>query len=614
LSYRQQFLDLLPYVSKPGRYLGNEINAVRKDFEAVEVSWAFVFPDLYEIGMSHLGLRILYHLINQFPQLVAERVFAPDLDLESLLREKKIPLLSLESGRPLKNFDLIGFSLQYELSYTNILNILDLAQIPLLSSQRGEEGPLILAGGPGAFNPEPLADFIDGFVIGEGEEVVLEISETVRNWKKEKKTSKKELLFKLSQIEGVYIPTFYEALYDSEGRFQGLRPKEKNVPPKIKRRVVQNLEKVFYPTCLIVPFVEIVHDRISLEISRGCNRGCRFCQASVIYRPKRERSIAKLTQLLEETIKKTGYGEVSLLSLNPGDYSKIQSLLTNLGQKLAWEKVSLSFPSLNVETYLQNFAEEVKRVRKSGFTFAPEVASLELSQKINKPFQEEILLKVLKNIFQAGWRSVKLYFLIGLPGEKEEDLDKIIKLVKKICALPQSRGIVVNISSFIPKSHTPFQWEGQEELEKLKGKIERIRKGLTHPRVRVKYHLPEASFLEAIFSRGDRRIGRVLLSAWQKGCKFDEWSERFRFDLWQEAFEETKIDPHFYAQRKISYNEPLPWDHIFTGIKKEFLIQENQKAQTGEITPHCLEQGCQGCGGCKEVMRTRLETPCTFTS
>ena len=549
---------ILPLVSRPARYIGNEWNSVHKDHRKQAVKIALAFPDVYEVGMSHLGLSILYHLLNAQAGVVAERTFSPWVDMENLIWEKQVPLFSLESHLPLKEFDIIGFTLPYELSYTNILNMLDLAGIPLRSEQRDENFPLVIAGGIGAFSPEPLAPFIDAFVLGDGEEVILEIVERCKRWKT--RTSKAQLLGDLARLEGVYVPSLYEVTYNDDGTIKAVKPKEAGIPCKVRKRVVADLNQAFYPTSPIVPYLDIVHDRITLEVMRGCPRGCRFCQAGVLYRPVRQRSSKLLVALAEESVKRTGYGEISLSSLSTSDYRDIEELVRQLRKSFPGERVSLSLSSLRVGRFSLELVSQLRKGKKSGLTFAPEVGTERLRRVINKHIKEEDLFNTLKGLRQAGWRKVKLYFMIGLPTEEREDLEGIVNLVKK--SARTGIRLSLSISSFVPKAHTPFQWEGMAEMESLREKQKFLQKGLRNKVVELKWHDVETSFLEAVFARGDRRLAKVILKAWEKGCRFDAWREHFRFQLWSQAFQECGVDPRFYANRVRHENEIFPWDHL----------------------------------------------------
>jgi radical SAM family uncharacterized protein/radical SAM-linked protein len=583
VSLEEKIKGMLPLVSRPARYLGNEINSIHKDHNKVALKVVLAFPDTYEMGMSHLGLKILYHILNDRDNILAERVYAPWIDAQEIMKKENIPLFSLESHTPLKSFDLIGFSLQHELTYTNILSMLALAGIPLKSEERRGAFPLIMAGGPGAYNPEPLADFVDCFVIGEGEEVILEIARVLIDHKK-KRGNKEELLIKLAGVSGVYVPSLYKVSYYPDGTYKTVKPVRNNIPERIERRVVPNLNEVYYPTKFILPFLSIVHDRIVLEIRRGCGRGCRFCQAGIIYRPPRERSIDSLLSLAAEAVQATGYEEISLSSLSVGDYGQLEELILSLKGRLAPFRISLSLPSSRVDTFPLSLGGELKR---GSVTLAPEAAQEPLREVINKVWKREEFLKTVEGIASFR-RPLKLYFMLGLPGEKEEDVQAIVELAKEVKRRHPPR-VSLSLAPFVPKPHTPFQWRGQIELSELKEKISYLRRSIPR-RIEVRVHNPEASLLEAVFSRGDRRLSEVLLRAHKKGCKFDGWREEFKFPLWQEAFVECGIDPSFYATRKRDYEELLPWDHIDISMGKEFLIKEDKKAsqkmmnqRTGEM-------------------------------
>jgi len=543
---------------------------------------ALAFPDTYEIGMSHLGLKILYHILNRHPDILAERVFSPWIDAEIIMRRNDFPLSSHESSLPLSSFDILGFTLQYELSYTNILNMLDLAKIPLQREQRGQESPLVIAGGPCAFNPEPLVDFIDLFVIGEAEEVILEIAEEYLSWKGSGK-GKDSLLQGLSGYPGIYCP--------------GLHGKGQ----VIQKRWIPDLDSAPYPTDFIVPFTEIVHDRLNIEVGRGCSQGCRFCQAGMVFRPVRERSSQTISDLVIRALRETGYEEVSLFSLNTTDYSCLEGLLASLMGHLEKEKISLSLPSIRTDGLNLRILNQIKRVRKTGLTLAPEAGSQRLRDVINKGLDEESVLEAAKAAASAGWEGIKLYFMVGLPTEREEDLLEMVRLSREALAVGKAERkgkfhVTVSLSSFIPKPHTPFQWLGQAPIEELRRKHYLLRDRLRGPGLTLKWQLPEMSFLEATFSRGDRLLGRVLTQAHARGARFDGWSDQFQFDLWQAAFSDADVDPTDYCHRQFQPEEPLPWDHVSASLSKDFLLQEYQKAQTGEVSPDCELAECLQCG------------------
>ena len=586
--------ELLSLVSKPVRYLGQEINSIRKDPAEVRLKFCLAFPDVYEVGMSHLGVQILYHILNGKKGVACERAFAPWVDMEKILREKRIPLSSLESSTPLNQFDILGFSLQYELCFTNVLNMLDLCRIPFLSKERDDRFPLIIAGGPSTFNPAPIADFFDAMVIGDGEEVVLEICHLALQWK-ETKGKKEDLLKSLSQLEGVYVPSIH-----TEGK-------------KIRKRFVSDLNEVSFPTCPIVPYMKVIHDRLNVEIARGCKRGCRFCEAGFIHRPYRERSPGLIQEILNASLKRTGYEEVSLLSLSAGDYSSIGPLLSTLMDRFESKKVAVSFPSLRIESVVGYLAEEVKRVRKTGFTIAPEAGTDRLRRVINKEMDEMILFQGLAELFSKGWKNIKLYFMMGLPTEKEEDLKGIIDLSRKISSIGERQrvhpNINISISTFVPKPHTPFQWESQIPLEEMKEKLHFLREEIKRNRLRFKWQDPHLSFLEGIFSRGDRDLSRVLIEAYRMGCRFDGWSDQFLFPLWKEAFEKVGYEMDLHTRKK-RFEERLPWSFIETGIESTFLWEEFQKGLKEGISPPCLGGDCHRCGVCNgKTLRVRESHP-----
>ncbi|MGQ9510091.1 MAG: TIGR03960 family B12-binding radical SAM protein [Thermodesulfobacteriota bacterium] len=583
--------ELIPLISKPSRYLGREINSVKKDLSKVKLKFCLAFPDVYEVGMSHLGIQILYSLLNQRKEIACERAFAPWIDMEKLLRQRGTPLCSVESSLPLKEFDIIGFSLQYELSFTNVLNMLELSHIPFFSKDRDERFPLVIAGGPTVFNPLPIADFFDAFVIGDGEEVTLELADLVIQWKSSV-GKKDEILKSLSQIKGIYVPSLHRG-------------------ESIQKRLLSDLHRAPFPTCPIVPYMRVVHDRLNLEIARGCKRGCRFCEAGFIYRPYRERSPETLKEILSQSLHKTGYEEFSLLSLSAGDYSSITILLSDLMDHYELEKIAVSLPSLRIESIVGHLAEEIKRVRKTGLTLAPEAATERLRRIINKAMDEDLLIQGLEGLFSKGWRNVKLYFMIGLPNERDEDLEAILALSHKLVLLGErqkiSPHISVSISPFVPKPHTPFQWTSQLSLEEMEEKIQFLKKGLKR-NIRLKWQDPHLSFLEAVFSRGDRKLGQVLVEAHRSGCRFDGWSDQFRFDHWRKAFEKTGINPEEYRQSK-DLKEPLPWSFIDIGVNTLFLWEEYQKGLREEWSPPCGGKDCLRCGVCNGKEITVKEGP-----
>ena len=574
--------EFLSIVSKPVRYLGQEIHSIRKDPAEVKLKFCLAFPDVYEVGMSHFGIQILYHILNGKKGVACERAFAPWVDMEKVLREKKISLSSLESSTPLHQFDIVGFSLQYELCFTNVLNMLDLSDIPLFSKDRDDRFPLIIAGGPLTFNPAPVADFFDALVIGDGEEVVIEICDLASRWK-EARAKKEDLLKSLSQLAGVYVPSLHR-----EGQ-------------KIRKRVVSDLNQAPLPSCPIVPYMKVVHDRLNIEIARGCKRGCRFCEAGFIHRPYRERSPEVIHEILHTSLKQTGYEELSLLSLSAGDYSSIGPLLSDLMDRYESKKVAVSFPSLRIERLVGHLAEEVKRVRKTGFTIAPEAGTERLRRVINKELDESILFQGVSDLFSKGWKNIKLYFMMGLPTEKEEDLKGILELTKKIAVLGERQkihpNINVSVSTLVPKPHTPFQWESQIPLEEMKEKLHFIRDGVKKNHLQFKWQDPHLSFLEGIFSMGDRNLSQVLVEAFRLGCRFDGWSDQFRYPLWKEAFEKTGMDMDSHT-RKRKFEDILPWSFIETGMDAQFLWGEYQRGLKEKISPPCVREICHRCGIC----------------
>ena len=596
------FEELLDKVQKPGRYTGKEFNETVKKEDASTVKIALAFPDLYEIGMSYLGFKILYEIINKKDDAFAERVFSPAVDMEKLMRERQMPVFSLETYRALNFFDIVGFTIQHELCYSNILNLLDLGQIPLKSKERKEDDPLIIAGGPGAFNAEPLSAFIDLFVIGEGEEIVGEIIEVYKRWK-DKKQNRAVLLEELAQIEGIYVPSNYEITYFKDGRVKSVTPKKEIYHSVIKKQIISDFDKASYPLSPIVPNIDVVHDRITLEIFRGCTRGCRFCQAGMIYRPVREKSVDTLVELAEKTLARTGYEEISLSSLSSSDYSEIEKLITRLVDRFEENGVGVSLPSLRIDSFSVALAQQVQRVRKTGLTLAPEVGTQRLRDVINKNVQEEDLHSSIRAAFERGWRKIKLYFMVGLPTESKEDMEGIVGLVSKVDRLGREitgRKVSINISisAFVPKPHTPFQWETQEERESLSKKIRYLKNRLNWRNVSFSYPDINRIYLEAVFARGDRRLGEVLEKAHFLGCKFDAWREHFNFEAWQQAFNESGFNMEFYANRARQEDEVLPWDHISCGIKKEYLLKEKGRALRGETTPDCRFENCTECGVC----------------
>lgn len=594
--------QLLLTVQKPGRYSGGEINQVVKDKNAVDVRFAFCFPDTYEIGMSHLGMKILYSLFNEREDIWCERVFAPWIDFEKVMRKENIPLFALESRDSIKDFDFVGFTLQYELSYTNILSMLDLGGIPLKSCDRGENDPIVVAGGPCTCNPEPLCDFIDIFFLGEGEQVDLEVIDLYKETKK-KGGSKIDFLRAAAKIQGVYVPALYEFSYNADGTVSAITAKY-HAPQKIEKRIEADLDKTYYPDRFVVPYIETVHDRAVQEVFRGCIRGCRFCQAGYIYRPVREKSADTVNRQARALCKNTGYDEISLSSLSTSDYTQLEQMLDEM---LTWtdqDKVSLSLPSLRIDNFSEELLEKINRLRKSGLTFAPEAGTQRLRDVINKNITEEDILTSCRTAFKGGYTSVKLYFMMGLPTERDEDIIGIAELAQKIVdlyyAMPEKpKGKAVNVSisvaNFVPKPHTPFQFEPQITREEMMRRQALLKDNIKSKKITFNYHENRTSFLEGVFARGDRRLGAVIEAAYKKGCRFDGWDECFNLDAWLEAFDECNVLPEFYANRTRSFDEIMPWDHLDYRITKEFLIRENMAAHAERTTPNCREK-CAGCG------------------
>ncbi len=593
---------ILKKVEKPARYIGMEQNSVVKDLNRAKVKFAFSFPDIYDVGMSHLGLHILYNLINNEEDFVCERVFAPWIDMEEEMRKENLPLFTLESKEEVRNFDFLGFTLQYEMSYTNILNILDLSNIPILSKERTDGDPFVIAGGPCAYNPEPLSDFIDFFVIGEGEEVTLEILKLYKDHKAE--WSRDKFLKEIAKIEGIYVPKFYDVIYNEDNTIKEMITLDSEVPKVINKRMIRDLDSMFAPDKMIVPFIETVHDRVSMEIFRGCTHGCRFCQAGMIYRPIREKSIDRIVELAEKLIESTGYENVSLSSLSSCDYSELYLLITRLMEHFEDKKVGISLPSLRLDSFSIDILKEIEKVRKSGLTFAPEAGSQRLRNVINKGISEEDLINTVTYVFKEGWSTIKLYFMVGLPTETDEDVMGIKDLAYKVKDIffnmpkEERKGnlkVTASASCFVPKPFTPFQWIGQETMDEFYRKIYLVKNSIKDNKVTFNYHDPKLSYLEAVIARGDRRTSKLLLKAWEMGCKFDGWSEHFKYDTWIEAMNETGIEGEFYALRNRRLDEVLPWDFINPLVSKEYLIKEYKKSLEEETTKDCRVQ-CRACG------------------
>ncbi len=594
--------EFLPLVLKPGRYIGGEVNSVRKDWDSARVRVALAFPETYEIGMSHIGLKILYHVINTHPLFLAERTFAPWVDMEERMRERGVPLYSLESFRTVREFDIVGFSLQYEMTCTNALNMLDLAGIPVLSAERKNGDPLVIAGGPCALNPEPMADFIDAFVIGEAEEAIIRLLDKFDEFKG-KGRAREDLLRQLAQIEGVYVPSLYEPEYRG-GRFEGLTTNG-GAAPAVERLWIENLESAPFPTAPPVPFIEAVHDRFAVEIMRGCTRGCRFCHAGMTYRPVRERSPDRICRLVEDGLNNTGYDGVTLASLSSTDYSRIESLVRRLTDRLSECHASISLPSLRLDSFSIGIAERIQEVRKSGFTFAPEAATERLRRVINKDYAEEQMFGSLEDALRAGWDVFKLYFMVGLPTETEEDIDAIVELIKKIRRMGRKiRGkrfrINVSLSAFVPKPHTPFQWESMVDADSLDDKYRAVTSKIRYRDVKISWRPAELCMLEALLSRGDRRLGAVIYGAWRRGARFDGWTSELNAELWASAMAEHGIDFDTVTNFTYRPDDALPWDHIQTGITKRYLTEELARSRSEEFTSDCRDK-CLACGVCGHV-------------
>lgn len=595
--------DILFKVEKPSRYTGGELNEIVKDPKEVDIRFAFCFPDVYEVGMSHLGSRILYHTINERQDTYCERVFAPWPDMEAQMRKNDIPLFTLETKDPLNEFDILGFTLQYEMSYTNVLNMLDMCGIPVRASERGEDEPIIMAGGPCAYNPEPLYDIFDFFEIGEGEEIMDDVLEVYKKYKG--KGKKKEFLREISKIQGIYVPSLYDVTYNEDGTIKEFKPKYDDFKSTVKKRIINNYTNVSFPENIIVPYSEIVHDRIVLETFRGCTNGCRFCQAGMIYRPVREKTREELVKEARALVKSTGYEEISLSSLSTCDYSDIKGLITDLMEEHEDDRVGIALPSIRVDAFSVDLLKDIQKVRKSGLTFAPEAGSQRMRDIINKGLTEDRILEASRSAFEAGWKTLKLYFMVGLPYEELEDCTGIGELAEKIVseykAVPKAKGdnkglrLTVSTSILIPKPFTPFQWAPMARIEDVNEKINAVKNSIKSKCIVYNYHEQKTSVMESVFARGDRRLCDVLIKAFEKGAKFDGWGQYFNYRIWMESMEECNLPVDFYAYRERSYDEILPWDFIDIGVNRKYLEIENEKAKKVELTQNC-RIGCTGCG------------------
>ena len=592
---------ILNKVQKPGRYTGGECKSIVKDKRGVDIRYAFCFPDTYEIGMSHLGMKILYGLVNDREDAACERVFAPWTDMEEQMRLHNVPLFTLESMDPVKEFDMVGFTLQYEMSYTNMLNMLSLADIPIYSKDRQDLTPIIVAGGPCVCNSEPVADFVDLCMLGEGEEVTNDVIDLLKKHKK-LGSDKQAFLREAAKIEGVYVPSLYDVEYNDDGTVKSVKSKD-GAPDTVKKRIISDLDTAYFPKSFVVPSIDVIHDRTTTEIFRGCIRGCRFCQAGFLYRPIRDKSPDTINEQCRSVSDSSGYDEISLCSLSASDYSRMQELIEKL---ISWtddEKINIALPSLRADNFPKELMEKLSGIRRSSLTFAPEAGTQRLRDVINKNVTEEEVLHTARQSFEGGWNAVKLYFMIGLPTETEDDVKGIAHLAQKVVDefyknpdKPKGKGVTVSVSTatFVPKPFTPFQWEPQDQLSVIEEKQQLLKDEIRTKKISLSCHNSETSRLEAVFARGDRRLGKVIETAWKKGCRFDGWDDMFRFDLWQEAFDECGISMDFYANRKRSYDEILPWDHMDYGVSKSFLIRESEKASKNEASPNCREK-CLGC-------------------
>ncbi len=606
----QKLKKILPNVQKPGRYVGGELNQVKKDWNSVDTHFALVFPDIYDIGLPNLGIMILYELINNRQDALCERAYLPWLDMETAMRSDGISLFSLESMKPLADFDIIGFTIPYETLYTNVLNALDLADIPIHASHRDENSPIIIAGGHAVFNPEPMAPFIDAFVIGEGEEVIQDVIDSVQKSKSDN-ASRDETIRALAQVPGVYVPSLYDAEYNEDKTFNTLRRVDEKAPDQILKRICSKLPPP--PTRFLVPSVDVVHNRVALEIMRGCTRGCRFCHAGVVTRPVRERTAQDILNSLEIALKNTGYEEIALLSLSSSDYTQIQELVESIVDRFAGRNLTVSLPSLRIESFSIDLMEKLKGVRQGGFTLAPEAASDRMRNIINKPIQMEQLLNTAREIYSRGWQSIKLYFMIGQPGETIEDVQAIADLCKMVISegrkvIGKRANLHAGISTFVPKPHTPFQWAALDSLPSVLEKQNLLKDQLRGPGMKMTWSNPRETILEAALSRGDRNLSKVIETAWRNGAKFDAWQDQFNYNVWMDAFDAHGIKPDFYTSRQRGLEEAFPWDHIHTGVTKRYLKNEYLKSLNGQLTGDC-RSSCHACGILSEFKDLRQKDP-----